>query len=209
MKGILLKDLYTVANNKKSLALIFVLGIFFTIGFNDGGQYMSTMLALMLMMSVFSSFSYDESAQWDRYAVCLPVSRLQIVLCKYLLSLIMAAVSVVAVAAVSLGSWLLGGGQPLVNFLFGLGNVGTMLLALSVVIPATYKLGPQKARLVSMLGVVLPLLALVLLTYFVPALQDSTTLLTRILAIGGPVILVLALPLSFFVAVRVYSRQEF
>lgn len=75
MKALLIKEYYTAGNNARQLLLLFAMGVVFLVAANDGGNYLSMMLSLGIMMSAYTSFTYDDTANWNRYAVCLPVKR--------------------------------------------------------------------------------------------------------------------------------------
>lgn len=206
----MIKDLYTYVNSRKGILLMLAMGILFSISFNDGGNYLSIMLTLMLMMSVYTSFSYDESANWDRYAVSLPVPRYQIVLCKYIMMILSAVASMLVTVVVSLVTSLISGnGDVLSNIYMSLTNIGVMMLALTIVIPFSFKLGAQKARLVSIFGFVVPMLAIIFISQFIPGVMQNPALLETIMAIAFPVLLVVACPISFLCAVHIYKNKEF
>lgn len=211
MKGIFYKDICTLINNKKQFALILAIGIVFTFVFQDGGQYITMMFSLLLLMFVYSSFSYDESAKWDRYAVSMPVKRSAVVGSKYLLTLLCAAASLVFSFAIILVSWRLG---FIPGILAGMAStfavVGVMLFALAIVLPIIFQFGVEKARILTLLIMLLPYGALILGMTYLPQIKDHIpTLLLRLLPWLIPLLLLVMMLISYMVSVRTYTKKEF
>ena len=94
MKGLLLKDFYTMARyGRTMLALI---GFYVMLAFlGQPASFVGAMLVFLCAMLVISSFSYDEYGKWNKYCLSLPVSRRQIVGSKYLFALLMLGIGLV------------------------------------------------------------------------------------------------------------------
>lgn len=97
MLGLVYKD---IVNMKKNivfyLALILLLsGVGVIV---DLGMYIVMLCGFLFILPVVQSIREDEKTNWDRYGVCMPVSRNQIALSKYVLSLLgfLLGVSIVA-----------------------------------------------------------------------------------------------------------------
>ena len=88
MKGLLLKDLYNLEKQARSLLLIFVFYLVFSL-IGENSNMFGGVVSIMMVMLVITSLAYDERSRWDRYALTMPVSRKEMVLSKYLLGLIL------------------------------------------------------------------------------------------------------------------------
>ena len=104
MKGLLLKDYYTAKNYLRSLflvAFVFIVASFF----ND-------YVFFLYYPCVFSStaamtlISYEEKDRWNIYAETLPCSRVQVVSCKYIVSLIFGTLTAIALLFVQTAAML-------------------------------------------------------------------------------------------------------
>lgn len=210
MKGLLIKDFYTLVNNRRQFALMLIIGVVFTIVMKDSGQYMSLMFTLVIMMSVYSSFSYDETANWNRYAVCLPVTRKSIVLSKYIMLLFCMTASLLITGGICGINALLGQAANIPQlFASGALSMCVMFFSICVAIPFIYQWGAEKARLISIIGILLPVLLLVGIEQLLPGhldnLIDSGILFFALLGI----FLLASIFLSFLLSVHIYSKKEF
>ena len=83
MLGIVLKDLYNILNNIKSLVLIlFVLAITFLP--NLGVESYITTYAIVCSMIIITTMNFDYNSKWDKFALTTPISRKDIVISKYI-----------------------------------------------------------------------------------------------------------------------------
>ncbi len=149
MKGLLLKDIYNLKRLGKQYAVICA-GMLIWSAFMKNYSFFSMMIMLSGIMSVISSFSFDEAAHFEKYALTLPVTRRELVQAKYILLLTFLG-----------GSFLIGtAGSILLNLIIERGitelpeqlisaaSVGCLfLLAFSIMIPGVFKLGVEKARM--------------------------------------------------------------
>ena len=147
MKGLLLKDFYNLSRMiKQYLLILAAMGVWAF--FMKNAAFISMYIALCSAMLVLSSFSYDEYARFDIYAMTMPIDRKTLVQEKYVLLLLA-----------------VGGGTAVgipVGGLFGLAfhadfaetavsslAVGCLfLIVYSFVFPYIFKWGVEKARMI-------------------------------------------------------------
>lgn len=82
MKSLVLKDLYNIKHNSKSMIfmlLIFVVCLMPSTGV-EGYIVGSSVLCSMM---IATTFSFDEHSKWTRFALVMPVSRKDVVIAKF------------------------------------------------------------------------------------------------------------------------------
>jgi ABC-type transport system involved in multi-copper enzyme maturation permease subunit len=98
MLGLVYKDLMVM---RKTLLLYGAMGIVYGIIAIYGDQY-GMVFALMMIVSAMvpvSAISYDERSKWDKIVNTMPLSRKEVVLSKYLLAILLTAISSVIIFA--------------------------------------------------------------------------------------------------------------
>ena len=150
MIGLLRKDLFVA---DKSSRLLLVLALLFSLipSFDMLGSTYAMMLAFMVPLN---SIAFDEKCKWDRYAAMLPCTAGQIVWSKYLLGYIY---TLLGEAIIFL--------SPLLRQVFTHKSVDwaetfrmnvmlavVMMVMVSLGLPALYRFGSEKGRLVMFLS---------------------------------------------------------
>ena len=147
MKGLILKDLYNIGHNARTMLLVLVvLGV--CLAPTTGLTGYQTTCALMCAMMVVTTFSFDDMAGWMSYALVLPVSRREIVRAKYLVLAIFCTVGdLLGGAAGALVMVLLGQPLPPLGEMAALLLFGWALAYLtgSASIPLLLRFGAEKA----------------------------------------------------------------
>ena len=150
MKGLILKDLYNAMTQGK--ALLFMVVIFGVCFANAAEGTLIIMCTIYAAVLVINNMALDEMCAWETFALTMPVTRRQLALSKYVISVIYAfggtllgAIMTVVLRAAGFG----GGGAPLGSILVITG-VGMAISALfiAVLIPVNFKFGIQKGRFV-------------------------------------------------------------
>lgn len=206
MKGLIIKDILNLKNYGRSILLIVAFYGVFSYVTNDAGFLGGMIVLLMTMMSV-SSFSYDDLAKWDKYALSLPISRKDMVMSKYLLSIIFIAfgtvLSFVIVFAMSniknsVNLW------ELILQTYSLSAVA--IIFISVLMPLLYKFGVEKSRIMIMAVFAIPTLLVVLLSKLGIAKpsEDQLMFLLKI----SPIILIAVVMVSVFISYNIYKKKD-
>jgi len=150
MKGLLLKDLFNLRRIMKQYffvaALMFVWSVFLK------NQMLFSMIMIMYsMMMLLTTMSFDESSQFNKYALTMPVTRRELAGEKYILMLLLmlagVAVGFVGGGILSLFSseeisWL--SAENLVSIA---AVSGVYVLGFSVLLPMIFKYGVEKSHL--------------------------------------------------------------
>jgi len=206
MTGLILKDLMYLRRTAKVLIflLVFYFILFTAIGSKSSASgILSGVVVMLTIILATNAFAYDETAKWRVYELSLPVTKSRIVLARYLLTLIFST----ALALISLLMELVGFREITMETAVSLWvSWGFSLLFCAILFPAMYKYGTQKARLLLMVVVLLPVMGLVLLSKAnLPAPSESALLLAVRLI---PIFSVAAYFVSYLISCRVFGREK-
>ena len=166
MKSLILKDLYNIGYNIKSM--FFILIIFMIFNYKAGGAMgYVIMCTVVCSMMVVTTFSFDGTSKWDRYALITPIKRSDIVKSKFLVLAIFSigGVIVSSIFAIIGGSLMnridITNIEEILMLLLG-GGLGFILAMFmgSSVIPLIFKFGVEKARMLSILAFVIPMIGI-------------------------------------------------
>lgn len=164
MKGLILKDLYNISHNAKSM--LFIL-LFFAVIFlpSSGAQGYTFTCALLCTMMIVTTFSFDEYSNWAPYALIMPVSRENLVAGKYIVLAIFSVIGTLFGLLVgTIGTRIAGAFvsvQEPAALPLGLTAIASLALSTTfggISIPLTFRFGPEKGRL------------LVLVSFFIPSI---------------------------------------
>ncbi|QAT48524.1 ABC-2 transporter permease [Caproiciproducens sp. NJN-50] len=206
MTGLILKDLLYLKQTAKVLIslLVFYLALFTATGSKDSASGILSGVVIMLTIILSSNaFAYDEAAKWRVYELSLPVAKSRIVLARYLITLIFST----ALALLSLFLELIVfRGVTMETAAALLASWSLSLLFCAILFPAMYKYGTQKARLLLMAIVLLPVLGLMLLSKANLPVPSESVLLLGIRLI--PFLSVAAYFISYWISCRVFARKK-
>lgn len=214
MKSLILKDLYNIGHNMKSMLLILPVMAVWMTSFGGVGGFVVAAGAMCGTM-VMTSFSFDHMSQWPRYAMIMPVSRRDLVASKFLVLLIFAAAG--SVAGLALG---VGGGLLLHKLTPDPESLGTLLLSSlagflyaavcgSLSIPLVLRFGAERARVLMLASFMAPA------AVFIGGYQLLERLGVRLTEEALPVIFWVGLAVAvgwmavmYRISCAVFSRQE-
>lgn len=212
MKGLFLKELYSINVYKKNMLLMLAVIIVMSFALPLGGTYVPTMVMVYMLMTLMNLFALDDSSKWDRYAVSLPLSRRGIVAVRYLF---LSGITVVAnlfacVLSVAIGAIRGQEGTLPESLLISASLLLVFLLIASVTVPLCYRFGAEKSRMAMMAVFALMFLGFI---WFLPKLEPLLAGLSTLSAtalVAGAVALTLGLYIaSYFISVRIYAKKEF
>lgn len=204
MKGLLLKDLYSIWKYCWSyFAMILVFAVVTVFGDkNPIFVYYPCMFIGMLPMNLQS---FDEKEKWHIYADTMPCTRAQVVSGKYIVGLITAAVGLAAAAVSQALHMRLAGSFSAEEYVRTLLGVASCSLAFpSLILPFVFKLGPEKGRILYMAIVGAGIAVFFSLSgiFITPNLPDS-----HFAALAAAAVLVLY-GLSWLLSIRFYQKRE-
>ena len=203
MKGLLLKDFYTLTSQMR---IFFLLIVIFAI---MPGYSMTSFAVVYAGMIPFTALAYDERAKWDSLAAMMPYSPRQIVAAKYVLGYIAVAGAMLIALVANLASALVSGAglEPeLLPFMLLMACVSMIFLSLSL--PFMFKFGVEKGRVFFfiLIGLVMGAVLIVGDKLAVSLDATETGMLTPAL-VALAVCLLLSLA-SMTLSTRWYQRRE-
>ena len=163
MKALLLKDLYNIGHNVKSMLVVLIFLAFAIVPTSGPIPYM-VMCAVLCSMMIVTTFTFDDACGWTSYALVLPVGRSRLVLAKYAaLAVFCTAGILFGLAASSLGAYMTRDGIPApLEMLVGMLTGWAVAFAMgSTAIPLVYRFGAEKARILIVAAFVIPALAVI------------------------------------------------
>lgn len=161
MKSLILKDLYNTVHNAKSM--LFILVVFAAVFIPSSGvEGYVFACAVLCSMMIVTTFAFDDTSKWTRYAMVMPVSRQDLVAGKFVVLAIFCAVG--SLSGIVLG---LIGGLILKKVSLDLAGLGgLLLLALaawsvslvfgSMSIPLVLRFGAEKGRVLLLVSFLVP-----------------------------------------------------
>ena len=202
MKGLLLKDWYTLIKQMK-IMLVLMLAFACVPGYS-----MAAFAVVYAAMLPVTALAYDERSKWDELAAMLPYAIKEIVGGKYVLGVtaVAAAGAVAAVAQLILSrfGWTQFDAEAAFALLF---TACLALIMLAINLPVMFRLGVEKGRVLFTILICASAAAGVILSDKLSALIDG---------IGSPVTAALALlaiaaasqVVSFEASVRFYEMKR-
>lgn len=161
MKSLVLKDLFNIGHNAKSMLFILVVFAAALIPFSGVESYIFV-CAILCSMMIVTTFSFDDNSKWTRYAVIMPISKKELVAGKFIVLAIFCAIG-------SLFGLIVGfiGGLITNKIVLDLAGIGKLLfLALvawvislifgSMSIPLVFKFGAEKGRVLLLVSFLIP-----------------------------------------------------
>ena len=90
MKSLILKDIYNILHNMRSMAVLLLFFIIFMIPQGGTAAYQVTCCLLCSMM-IMTTFSFYNISKWDKYGLVMPITKLEVVSAKLLRLIIFCA----------------------------------------------------------------------------------------------------------------------
>lgn len=216
MRGLVIKD---ILNLRKGIATtLFMISVYGIFSYGTGDMSMLIGMTTFIMTSMaVSSMTYDDMSKWDSYALAMPITRRDIVLSKYILSLILCTIATIVASIFSI----------LITYIRGdfisMGNVQEILVIAyimflicmvftSIITPLIFKFGVENARVLMVGSVFIPigigylLVKIGVLSSSIEQLPSGEQL--KIMLYASPIILILILMLSASTTYEIYRRKD-
>lgn len=161
MKSLILKDLYNIGHNAKSMLFILVVLVAAFIPTSGVAEYIFA-CAILCSMMIVTTFSFDDNSKWARYAMITPVSKRDLVAGKFIVLAIFCAIG--SLFGLAVGS---AGGLFMKKVSFDIAEIAELLLLAliawvislifgSMSIPLVFKFGAEKGRVLLLVSFLIP-----------------------------------------------------
>lgn len=162
MKSLILKDLYNIGHNAKSMIFILLVLAFALIP-SSGVEGYIIMSGILCSMMIITTFSFDDQSKWLKYAMVMPVTKKDIVISKFIVLLIFSAIGAVTGLVIgAIGGTIVHKGiftsiNNMLSLLFtGIVSLVVSEIAGSMSIPLLFKYGAEKARILMLVSCLIP-----------------------------------------------------
>lgn len=214
MKSLVLKDLFNIGHNAKSMLFILVV---FAVAFIplSGVEAYIFVCAILCSMMIVTTFSFDDNSKWTRYAMVMPVSKKELVGGKFIVLVIFcAAGSLFGLVAGSIGGLI---ANKITLDLVGIGEL--LFLALvswvialvsgSMSIPLVFKFGAERGRVLLLVSILIPV-GICFGIYQLLAILgvDLTDQLVFILLCCSPLLALAWCYVMYHISYRIFAKQE-
>ena len=214
MKSLILKDLYNIGHNVKSMLFILVVFAVALIPTSGVAGYIFV-CAILCSMMIVTTFSFDDNSKWTRYAMIMPVSKKDLVAGKFIvLAIFCLAGSLFGLVVGSIG------GLAIKSISFDLIGIGELLLfaltawVVSIIfgsmsIPLVFKFGAEKGRVLLLISFLFPAaLCFGIYQLFVILDIELTEHFMFALLCCSPIIALIWCYVMYQISYRIFSKQE-
>ncbi|MCI9443046.1 MAG: ABC-2 transporter permease [Ruminococcus sp.] len=214
MKSLILKDLYNIGHNAKSMLLILLV---FAVGLimSSGVESYIISAGVLCSMMIVTTFTFDDNCKWSKYALIMPVCKKDIVKAKFIVLVIFCTVGVCVGTIFGVS-----GGLVMRKLVMSMESIVTMLfmafvgLIVSVIfgsmsIPLVYKFGAEKGRMLLLVSFAVPL-AICFIVYEILMLfgvEITDQLVFAILCVS-PLIALIWVYIMYRISCSIFSKQE-
>jgi len=210
MKALLIKEFLATWNQGRFMMLIAL--IYCIMAVTGSGYFFAGFSVIFMSMLPITVMGWDEKSKWDNYALTMPYSRKDMVLSKYVFSIVCAFVAIIVYLIATIVKWYFAK-QP---FEFG-SLINETLLMLSaglffsaVNFPIMFKFGVDKGRLWFILFTLILAGGIGSLMTFIEAdpmlienlSQRVTPIMLLVISIG-------MLITSAVFSIKIYEKREF
>ena len=217
MKGLIRKDFINLKKYGKQIGIILL--AFFGIGLTmKSSLYVCFMMMLYGTMTIITAMAYDEKADFDKYALCLPISRKDIVKSKYLVWMIIMFgaffLSTITGAVLNM----IFQHNIFETFMTVLVIWAVYILLFSIVIPFMFRFGVERGRVIMIAVFILPTLLGVIFVNFAESIGLQLPLDKALtfaeshlvfISLTGICLVIAAVVVSYFSSVIIVQKKEY
>lgn len=215
MKSLVLKDIFNIWHNIKTLGFVLALLL---ITFIPQGNLESYIIFVCVLCStmIITTFNFDEHSSWVKYAMIMPLSKKDYVISKFVTLLIFGAAGMTASILFGIiGSLIFnnfaGFGPVAATSLFSTAFTGLMIAIAvgSTSILLLFRFGAARARIMSIIAIAFPFSIIYVVyelmeTYGISLREGSLAVVLRL----APLAVVLWSYSMYRISYRIFSKKE-
>ncbi|MCY9545733.1 ABC-2 transporter permease [Lysinibacillus xylanilyticus] len=208
MAGLILKDLMSIQRQIKAQAFLLIFFLFISI-FMQQSLILFTLIIFIVTFQAITALTYDEQSNWDKYANTLPISKGDIILSKYILSVLLMlfglilALPIVFIIHRFTNTW------ASAEFFLTFNLLVTLAFCmLALLLPIYIKFGSIKGRMFLIGLCFIPSILFNLLKEYLPDITLTLSNLKQYMFFA-PIAGLLILWLSSLISTAIYKRKEF
>lgn len=219
MKGLLIKDLQLLKNQKTLFLLSIIISVFFVFNKTTNMTFITCYLTILFSSASVSVISMDQQEKGMSFLMTLPVSRSSYVKGKYLLGILMAGISLAAVLLLMSLQVLTTHRFPDADLLLVscLASAVCSLLMHAVMIPLYLKFTAEKIRMVIILLMGMFYVILFGLSYLIKNShidlsgfqQQISRMHPAVISLILCAAMIMLLVISFLISLRIVKKKEF
>lgn len=209
MKGLLRNNYYSMQESMKlSAIMVLFLGVVAAFLGNSFLTMAISVPILIFPINIGSSLQTDETSNWNKFEITLPVSRSSIIKCKYLSFLMLVLTGLICSFLIFLLFVILGHDIKIsvvaYSYFFGLSMA---ILTGSLMYPLILKFGASKSELVIIISVI-GASAFFTGLWLIMSLMIKSADMRLSAGITATIFSFLCFIISYFVSVRIHSKKE-
>lgn len=208
MKGLMLKDFLQLQKMWKNYLFIIVMFLIMG-GTTRKPTFLFSALSIIAYMAPITTFSLDETYNWNKFALTTPITKEKFVLSKYIFALIIGAI----VWVISLIAGLITPTIEITTVIYSLCATSLLgMLYISTFFPIFLKFGITKARLLMFIFVFVPIFAgSLVVSHAGDSTSSSLESIDSLLHLlyFAPLVGLIIMVISYFVSVSIMKNKEF
>lgn len=209
MKGLILKEFLSLKGYMKTIMVILVFYLIFGFVEEENASFVYYIIIFVFGFISITSFSYDEKANWNPYAITLPVTRSQIVLSKYIVSICLIILGIFTSFLYKCIFFIYNKTsitQDILPSYFISLSIG--IIFLSVMIPLFFQFGVEKARILLFIIIAIPTFAMSFLSKQNDFLSSWAKIVDYLPYLLLSVALIVVM-ISYHISVHLFKNKEF
>ncbi|WP_342534090.1 ABC-2 transporter permease [Lysinibacillus sp. FSL K6-0057] len=208
MVGLILKDLMTIQRQMKAQAFVLLFLLMMAIFMQQSSMLLAVVVFIVTIQAI-TALSYDEQSNWDKYANTLPISKGDIVLSKYILSVVLMIIGLVTALPLLFFINFFTNNEITSEFFLTFNLIVTLALCLlAVLLPIYIQFGSIKGRIVLIALCFIPGFLMGMFKQYIPDTTHTFLYLKQFIYVA-PFVGLILLCLSSLVSTAIYKRKEF
>ena len=208
MVGLILKDLMTIQRQMKAQAFVLLFLLMMAIFMQQSSMLLAVVVFIVTIQAI-TALSYDEQSNWDKYANTLPISKGDIVLSKYILSVVLMIIGLVTALPLLFFINFFTNNEITSEFFLTFNLIVTLVLCLlAVLLPIYIQFGSIKGRIVLIALCFIPGFLMGMFKQYIPDTTHTFLYLKQFIYVA-PFVGLILLCLSSLVSTAIYKRKEF